>query len=49
MGRKEVSPELKKEKLTIALPKWMINQLRKKDNYNKFIQDILSIYIKKDD
>lgn len=48
MGRKEVFPELKKEKITIALPKWMLNKLREKDNYNKFIYDILSIYIKKD-
>jgi hypothetical protein len=49
MGRKRLPLDLKKEKLSISLPKWMIDKLREKDNYNKFIYDILSVHVKKDD
>ena len=49
MGRNRIPPELRKEKLTIALPKWMIDELRKKKNYNSLIYDILTEYVKKDD
>lgn len=47
MGRKPIPLELKKEKLTISLPRWMIYELRKMDNYNKFIYDVLSVHVKK--
>lgn len=48
MGRKRIPDDLRKEKLSIALPKWMIIKLREKDNYNQFIYEVLSIYLKND-
>lgn len=48
MGRKRIPDELRKEKITIALPKWMIDKLKQKDNYNKFIFEVLSVHIKDD-
>lgn len=48
MGRKENLSDDKKEKITIYLPKWMINKLRKRKNYSNFIFEVLSVHIKKD-
>ena len=49
MGRKPLPDDLRKEKITISLPKWMIDELRKKDNYNQFICDVLSVHVKRKD
>lgn len=49
MGRKRLSDDDIKVTITIRLPVWLIRKLREKKNYNKYIFDILSKYIKKDD
>lgn len=37
MGRKPLPVEERKEKITIALPKWLIDELKEMTNYNEFI------------
>lgn len=47
MGRKPLPEDERKDRITIALPRWMINKLREIDNYNEIIYKILLKYIKR--
>lgn len=41
MGRKPIPGELRKINITVRLPKWMVDDLKKQENYTKFIEDLI--------
>jgi len=47
MGRKPLPEEMRKELLTIRVPKYLIDKLKIEVNYNKLIEELLERYYNK--
>jgi len=47
MGRKPLPEEMLKENITIRLPKYLIDLLKKELNYNQIIQNLIERFYNK--
>jgi hypothetical protein len=47
LTKRRVPEEEKKVKISISVPKWIANKLRKEKNYSKIIVNLLETYFQK--